>query len=92
MVWEKKAELLWSHLIEIQFNAGKVGRMSGLLGLRSPKDLLDEIKQLHQIRDAQREMIRDLEQTAACWEELATIRAETIRDLPIELGQNPRCG
>ena len=63
-----------------------------LVDSRSAKDVLEENAELRKIREKQHEMIRKLEEQSACWEELATIRAELIRELRSELGQNPDAG
>ena len=91
LVWEDGGELLWSHLIELQLNQGRTVPLAQALGAplgqRSCEDLLDEIKQLREIRRVQYEQIANLKEQSSCWEELAAERLETIRELRIELGQ-----
>lgn len=48
---------------------------------------MDEIKQLREIRQSQNEVIRNLKEQSACWEELAGERLETIHALRVELGR-----
>jgi hypothetical protein len=40
-------------------------------------------------RDAQNEIILNLEDQSSCWEALAETRAELVRNLRIELGEDP---
>jgi len=82
-------------LIELELEHGKdrSGPLSDILhapaGQRSPADLMDEIRQLDEIRESQQEMIRNLEQQSSCWEASPETRAEVIRNLRIELGLDP---
>ena len=91
LVWEDGGELVWSHLIEIQLSQGKTAPIRQALGApdgqRSRADLLDEIKLLREIRQSQNEMIRNLKEQSACWDELAGERLETIHALRVELGR-----
>lgn len=91
LVWEDGGEAMWSYLIELQLNQGRTTPLAQALeaphGQRSHADLLDEIKQLREIRRVQYEQLANLKEQSSCWEELAIQRLETIRELRIELGQ-----